>query len=51
MHEVRRLKAHRRRLLSNQHVEMKLAAFVLFRKGVDWRDVAITRRYDPHRVR
>jgi predicted RNase H-related nuclease YkuK (DUF458 family) len=51
MHEVRRLKAHRLRLLSNQHVEMKLAAFVLFRKGVDWRDVAIKLRYDPHRVR
>jgi hypothetical protein len=51
MHEVRRLKAHRLRLLSNQHVEMKLAAFVLFRKGVDWRDVAIKLRYDPYRVR
>jgi hypothetical protein len=51
MHEVRRLKAHRLRLLRNQHVEMKLAAFVLFRKGIDWRDVAIKLRYDPYRVR
>lgn len=50
MHEVRRLKAHRLRLLDNQHVEMKLAAFVLFRKGIDWRDVAIKLRYDPYRV-
>jgi hypothetical protein len=50
MHEVRRLKAHRLRLLRDQHVEMKLAAFVLFRKGVDWRDVAIQLHYDPGRV-
>jgi hypothetical protein len=51
MHEVRRLSAHRLRLLRSQHVEMKLAAFALFRKGVDWRDVAIRLRYDPYRVR
>jgi len=51
MHEVRRLKAHRLRLLDKQHVEMKLAAFALFRKGEDWRDVAIKLRYDPYRVR
>ena len=51
MHEVRRLSAHRLRLVRNQHVEMKLAAFALFRKGTDWRDVAIELRYDPYRVR
>ena len=50
MHEVRRLKAHRLRLLRSQHVEMKLAAFVLFRKGTDWRDAAIQLRYDPARI-
>jgi hypothetical protein len=29
---------------------MKLAAFELFRDGVDWRDVAIKLHYDPYRV-
>ena len=29
---------------------MKLAAFELFREGVDWRDVAIRLQYDPYRV-
>jgi hypothetical protein len=33
-----------------QTVAMKLAAFELFRAGVDWRDVAIKLRYDPYRV-
>ena len=33
-----------------QTVAMKLAAFELFREGVDWRDVAIKLRYDPYRV-
>jgi len=28
---------------------MKLAAFELFREGVDWRDVAIKLQYDPYR--
>jgi hypothetical protein len=51
VHEVRRLSAHRLRIVRNQHVEMKLAAFALFREGVDWRDVAIKIRYDPYRVR
>jgi hypothetical protein len=50
MHEVRRLEAHRLRLLRSQHVEIKLAAFALFRKGADWRDVAIKLRYDPYRI-
>jgi hypothetical protein len=50
MHEVRRLSAHRLRLLRSQSTEMKLAAFVLFRKSIDWRDVAIELRYDPHRI-
>jgi len=50
MHEVRRLSAHRLRLLRSQHVEMKLAAFALFREGADWRDVAIKLRYDPARI-
>lgn len=31
-------------------VAMKLAAFELFRKGVDWRDVAIRLQYDPYRI-
>ena len=51
MHEVRRLAAHRLRLLSSQRVEMKLAAFMLFREGADWRDVAIKLHHDPHDVR
>ena len=50
IHEVRRLCAHRLRRFRSQHVEMKLAAFALFRKGTDWRDVAIKLRYDPARV-
>jgi hypothetical protein len=33
-----------------QTVAMKLAAFELFREGVDWRDVAIKLQYDPYRV-
>src|SRR4029078_8915530 len=28
---------------------MKLAAFEVFREGVDWRDVAIKLQYDPYR--
>ncbi len=51
MHEVRRFSAHRLRLLRSLTVEMKLAAFALFREGTDWRDVAIKLRYDPARVR
>ena len=33
-----------------QTIAMKLAAFELFREGVDWRDVAIKLQYDPYRV-
>jgi hypothetical protein len=51
MHEVRRLAAHRLRLLRSQKVEMRLAAFALFREGADWRDVAIKLHHDPHDVR
>jgi hypothetical protein len=51
MHEVRRLSAHRLRLLRSKDWEMRLAAFAMFRKGLDWRDVAIKLRYDPYRVR
>ena len=51
MYEVRRLAAHRLRLLRSQQVEVKLAAFTLFREGADWRDVAIKLHHDPHDVR
>jgi MerR HTH family regulatory protein len=50
-YEVRRLAAHRLRLLRSQQVEVKLAAFTLFREGADWRDVAIKLHHDPHDVR
>jgi len=50
LHEVRRLSRHRLRLLRSKETEMELAAFVMFRKGLDWRDVAIKLRYDPYRV-
>jgi hypothetical protein len=51
VYEVRRLAAHRLRLLRSQQVEVKLAAFTLFREGADWRDVAIKLHHDPHDVR
>jgi hypothetical protein len=50
IYEVRRLAAHRLRLLRSQRVEVKLAAFTLFREGADWRDVAIKLHYDPRRI-
>jgi hypothetical protein len=51
IYEVRRLAAHRLGLLRSQRVEVKLAAFTLFREGADWRDVAIKLHHDPHDVR
>jgi hypothetical protein len=51
MHEVRRLAGHRLRLVRSQKVELRLAAFALFREGTDWRDVAIKLHHDPHDVR
>ena len=48
--ELRRLLAHRIRTLRDRTVEIQVAAFELFRRGVDWRDVAIKLRYDPYRV-
>lgn len=48
--ELRRLMAHRIRTLRHRPSEIRLAAFELFREGIDWRDVAIKLRYDPYRV-
>ena len=48
--ELRRLMAHRIRTLRDRTVEIQVAAFELFRGGVDWRDVAIKLRYDPYRI-
>jgi hypothetical protein len=50
MREVRRVRAHRLQLRVDRTADVRLAAFALFRRGVDWRDVAIKLRYDPYRV-
>jgi hypothetical protein len=50
MREVRRVRAERLRQVVDRTADMRLAAFALFRRGVDWRDVAIKLRYDPYRV-
>lgn len=50
IYEVRRLAAHRLRVQHSQRVEVRLAAFSLFREGADWRDVAIKLHYDPRRI-
>lgn len=50
MREVRRVRAERLRQVVDHTADIRLAAFALFRRGVDWRDVAIKLRYDPYRV-
>jgi hypothetical protein len=49
-YEVRALKQRRVRKNQDKGAEIQIAAFELFRKGVDWRDVTIRLRYDPRRV-
>ncbi|HXK19962.1 MAG TPA: MerR family transcriptional regulator [Polyangiaceae bacterium] len=44
------LRGRRARKAREQDAEIRLAAFELFRRGVDWRDVAIRLHYDPLRV-
>jgi hypothetical protein len=44
------LKKRRARKAQKQAAEIRLAAFELFQRGVDWRDVAIRLHYDPLRV-
>jgi MerR family regulatory protein len=44
------LKRRRTRKVQEQAAEIRLAAFELFRRGVDWRDVAIRLHYDPLRI-
>lgn len=48
-HEVLALRARRLRAPSKA-VEMKVMAFEMFQRGVDWRDVAIRLRQDPYRI-
>jgi hypothetical protein len=50
-YEVRTLRERRLRKKQDERAEIRIAAFELFRKGVDWRDVAIRLHYDPIRVR
>lgn len=50
LYQVVALKKRRARKAQEQAVEIRLAAFELFRRGVDWRDVAIRLRYDPLRM-
>jgi hypothetical protein len=49
-YEVRALKERRLRKKQDERAEIRIAAFELFRKRVDWRDVAIRLHYDPIRV-
>jgi len=48
--ELDELEKRRSEAARVQTVAMKLAAFEMFRAGVDWRDVAIKLQYDPYRV-
>jgi hypothetical protein len=50
MHEVLALNERRRRTARGRTVDVRLAAFELFRRGADWRDVAIKLRYDPYDI-
>jgi hypothetical protein len=50
VYELRDLQARRLSVTRGRSAAMRLAAFELFREGVDWRDVAIQLRYDPYRV-
>ena len=49
--QVKTLNRRRTRKAQEQAAEIRLRAFELFRRGVDWRDVAIRLHYDPLRVR
>lgn len=50
MSEVLALKDRRRRMARSRTADSRLAAFELFRRGDDWRDVAIKLHYDPYDV-
>jgi hypothetical protein len=50
LYQVVMLKKGRTRKAQEQAAEVRVAAFELFRRGVDWRDVAIRLHYDPLRV-
>lgn len=50
LYQVMTLKRRRTRQAKAQAAEIRLAAFTLFRRGVDWRDVALRLQYDPLRV-
>ena len=49
-YEVRALKQRRLRRMQDKGTEVQIAAFELFRKGIDWRDVAIRLHCKPVRV-
>lgn len=51
MSEVVALKDRRRRAARSRTVEMRIAAFEMFRDGADWRDVAIKLCEDPLAIR
>ena len=48
--QIVQLRDRRTRKAREHAAEIRLAAFELFRRGADWRDVAIRLRYDPLRV-
>ncbi len=48
--QVMEVRDPRTRKARERAADIRLAAFELFHRGVDWRDVAIRLRYDPLRV-
>jgi MerR HTH family regulatory protein len=50
LNQVINLKRRQTRMAHDRAADIRLDAFDLFRRGVDWRDVAIRLRYDPLRV-
>jgi hypothetical protein len=48
--QVINLMRRRTRAVQDQAAEIRVAAFELFRRGIDWRDVAIRLHYDPLRI-
>lgn len=50
MREVLALNDRRRRSAQSRRVDARIAAFDLFRQGVDWRDVAIRLHWDPREI-
>jgi hypothetical protein len=50
LYQVMTLKKRRVRKAQGQTAEIRLTAFELFQRGVDWRDVAIRLHHDPLRV-